>query len=237
MGRVCREVHEWIEETVERPLERWEERWEERREERCRSRRTRIGRFFCRLVTRLVRIVVRVVVFVTVTVTKWVIRILCEAVSAVLDVAAIVVNLVLSIPIIGGIIRTILNWVTEILWRAVGLIDFVLSLLGIRIRKRMYVGIIIPSQNGNPITTEAVMLPQIQAAQTFFDTQGNINLVYTGACTPRVDARAAALNVPCNASGFFADWWLNGSYYEFLSFFCKLRMAGVASSDMGQKSS
>jgi hypothetical protein len=58
-------------------------------------------------------------------------RAACEVVNVVLDVIGLVIGLILSIPIIGGIVRTILNWVTEIVWRAVGLVDFFASWAGI----------------------------------------------------------------------------------------------------------
>ena len=74
----------------------------------------------------------------------------CEIVSVVLDAIGFIVELILSIPIIGGIIRTVLNWVTEIIWRAVGFLDFLASLAGIRPRKRMYFGVVVPSVNSIP---------------------------------------------------------------------------------------
>ncbi|MEO1217609.1 MAG: hypothetical protein AAFY45_29040 [Bacteroidota bacterium] len=223
MGRVCREFNERIQETIERPVERWEERWVERRRERCRRRRFRIGRFFCRLLTELVRIVVRVVVFITVTVTRWVTRVICEVNCFILDVVAFLAFQVLSIPGIGGILRTILNWVTEILWRLIGIVDFVLSLFGLRIRKKMYVGLIIPRRNGEPIASEAALMPQIEAAQNLFDTQCNIDLIYTGMCSPKYEPREGVLTVNCDASGFFADWGIAGSYFEWVSSTCRFQ--------------
>jgi hypothetical protein len=86
----------------------------------------------------------------------------CNVVNFVLDVVAFIVELILSIPIIGGIIRTILNWVTEIVWRAVGLIDFLASLVGIRLRKKMYFGVIVPSVNSIPIVPDVDIQRQVE---------------------------------------------------------------------------
>src|SRR6185295_11803588 len=106
----------------------------------------------------------------------------CAVANFVLDVIAFVVELILSIPIIGGIIRTILNWVTEIIWRAVGLIDFVASLVGIRLRKKMYFGVIVPSVNSTPIVPDVDIQRQVDAAITFYDSTCNINLIFSGIC-------------------------------------------------------
>ena len=116
MGRVCREVQEWIEEQVEQPIEEWENRQEERcREEPCNWWTLCLNKLFCWLVW----VVVKVIRIVIVTVGKWVARTVCEIVNVILDIIGYIIALILSIPIIGGIIRTIWNWVTEIIWRIV----------------------------------------------------------------------------------------------------------------------
>lgn len=218
MGVVCKEFQDWVEEQIEQPIETWENQQEQRcREEDCNWWTLCLNKLFCWLVW----VVVKVVRWVVVTVGKWVTRVVCEVVTFVLDVVAAVVNLILSIPIIGGIIRTILNWVTEIIWRIVGIFDFIGSLLGLRVRKRMYVGVVIPRRDGRPITTEAQILPQIQRATELYDTLCNVKLVYTGSCDAPIDAPDGAVVIGCNASGFFSDWWVGGSYLELVSATCK----------------
>lgn len=218
MGRVCREVQEWVEREVERPIETWEDR----QERRCRRRRCNwwclcCNKWFCWLVW----IVVKVIRWVVVTVGKWVARIVCEIVNVVLDVIGFIINLVLSIPIIGGIIRTILNWITEIIWRLVGLVDFFASWAGFRPRKKMYFGVVVPKINGTPIATDADIMNQVNAAIAFYDTTCNINMIFTGICHTDVPAPDAGLTVECGAGGFFNDWWLAGSYFEFAAATCK----------------
>lgn len=218
MGRVCREVQEWVEEQIEEPIEEWEERQEERcREEECNWWMLCLNKLVCWLVV----VVVKVVRWVVVTVGKWVARIVCEVVNFVLDVVAFLVNLVLSIPIIGGIIRTILNWVTEIVWRLVGLLDFFASWVGIRPRKKMYFGVIIPSVDGVPIATDADIMPQVQATIDFFDRTCNVEMIFTGICRTGITPPAEGLTVECGPGGFFHDWWLAGSYFELAMATCK----------------
>jgi hypothetical protein len=218
MGRVCREVQEWVEEQIEQPVEQWVNQLQETCvEQDCNWWCLCCNKWLCWLAW----VVVRVVTWVVVTIGKWVARVVCEVVNFVLDVVAFVVELILSIPIIGGIIRTILNWVTEIVWRLVGLIDFVASLAGIRPRKKMYFGVIVPSVDGTAIVTDADIQRQVDAAVDFYDRTCNINLIFTGICHTQVSPPDGGLRVGCDASGFFSDWWLAGSYFEFAAATCK----------------
>jgi hypothetical protein len=218
MGRVCRETQQWVEEQIEQPIEAWENQQEQRcREEDCNWWMLCLNKLFCWLVW----VLVKVIRWVVVTVGKWVARVVCEVVNFTLDLAAFVVELILSIPIIGGIIRTILNWVTEIIWRAVGLIDFLASLAGIRLRKKMYFGVVVPSVRGTPIVTDADIQRQVDAAVGFYDRTCNIDLIFSGICHTDVAPPDAGLTVDCGAGGFFNDWWIAGSYFELASATCK----------------
>jgi hypothetical protein len=221
MGRVCRETQELVEEQIQRPIEMEVTRLETT----CRSLPwwNPLG-WFCWLVA----VVVRVIVFVVFTVVKWVARIVCEVVDFILDVYAFIVNLILSIPVIGGILRTIINWTSEIILRLgylVSIVDFGLSLAGIQIPKKMHVKLIILNQadieaGTVPLTTEAAMLPHISAAQSIYKAQCNVDLIYTGACIPTAPTPGHALTLDCGVGGFFEDWWLGGTYYEFTTATC-----------------
>lgn len=218
MARLCREVQDWVEEQIEQPIEEWENRQEQRcREQECNWWCLCCNKWFCWLEW----VLVKIIRFVLVTVGKWVTRIVCEIVSAVLDAIGFIVSLILSIPIIGGIIRTILNWVTEIIWRAVGLIDFVASLVGIRPRKKMYFGVIVPSVNGVQIASDTEIMRQVNAAIAFYDSTCNINMIFTGICRTSLSPPEAGLTVACNETGFINDWLAAGSYFEFATATCK----------------
>jgi len=165
---------------------------------------------------------VKVVRIVLVTIGKWVVRVICEVVNFILDALAFVVNVILSIPIIGGIIRTILNWVTEVIWRIVSLPDFLLSLAGVRLRKKMYVGVIIPPNMATtPAITDADVQRQIAAVVSLYDSTCNINVIFTEICRTTAAAPDSSLVVGCDAGGFFSDWWIGGSWFEYTSATCK----------------
>jgi hypothetical protein len=218
MGRSCREIQEWVEEQVERPIEEWEQRQEQRcREEPCKWWMLCLNKLFCWLVW----VAVKVVRWVVVTIGKWVVRVVCTIVNVILDVIAFVIRLILSIPVIGGIIRTVLNWLTEIVWRLVGILDFVASLAGIRPRKKMYFGIIIPVIDGTPLATEAALQPQVDAVIEIYDRTCNIDARFTGFCQTRVSPPGGSISVQCGAGGFFADWWVDGSWFELVQSLCK----------------
>ena len=218
MGRVCSEVQDWVEEQIEQPIETWENQLQEVCEEQdCNWWCLCCNKWFCWLAW----VLVKVVTWVVVTVGKWVTRVVCEVVNVVLDAVGFIIELILSIPIIGGILRTIINWVTEVIWRIVGLIDFVASLAGIRPRKKMYFGVVVPAVNGTPIVTDADIQRQVDAAVDVYDRLCNIGLIFTGICHTDVPAPDGGLTVGCDAGGFFGDWWLAGSYFEFASATCK----------------
>lgn len=219
MGRVCRETQEWVEEQIEQPVETWVNQLQQVCEEQdCNWWCLCCNKWLCWMAW----VVVRVVTWVIVTVGKWVTRVVCEVVNVVLDVIGFIVELILSIPIIGGIIRTILNWVTEIIWRIVGLIDFLASLAGIRPRKKMYFGVVVPPRGTiTPAITDADIMRQVNAAIGFYDTTCNIEMIFTGICHTNVSPPAEGLTVGCDAGGFFSDWWLAGSYFELAAATCK----------------
>jgi hypothetical protein len=220
MGRVCSEVQDWVEEQIEQPIESWENQLQQICEEQdCNWWCLCCNKWFCWLVW----ILVKVITWIVVTVGKWVTRLVCEVVNVILDVVGFIVELILSIPIIGGILRTILNWVTEIIWRAVGLVDFVASLVGIRPRKKMYVGVVVPSVGGTPIVTDADIQLQVDAVVDVYDRLCNIGVIFTGICHTEVAPPDGGLTVGCDAGGFFGDWWTAGSYFEFAGATCKFR--------------
>ncbi len=216
MGRVCREIQEWVEEQVERPVETFVNELRETCEEQeCNWWCLCCNKWLCWLAW----VVVRVVTWVVVTVGKWVTRIVCEIVNFILDVIAFIFELFLSIPIIGGIIRTILNWLTEIIWRIVGIVDFFASLAGVRPRKKMYFGVIVPPIT--PIASDANIQRQVDAVIDFYDRTCNINMIFTGICHTNFSPPGSSLTVGCDESGFFNDWWLTGSFFQFAIATCK----------------
>jgi hypothetical protein len=215
--RICREIQTWITDTITRPVETWVNAEETRcRVEPCNWWCLCCNKWFCWIVV----ILVKVILWVTETVTRLVTEVVCTIVGFILDLGALFINLILSIPILGGILRTLINWLTEIFWRIVGLPDFLLSLAGVRMRKKMYVKVIILNNNGVPHTDEATVMRGINTFRDLYNTACNINVIYTGVCVPQLVTPNDANNLECGAGGFFSDWWIGGSYYELVSADC-----------------
>jgi hypothetical protein len=218
MGRVCSEIFEWVEEEILRPIEEWEDRQERRcRRKRCNWWTLCLNKIFCWLVW----VAVKVTRWILEIVGAWIPRIICYAVNIVLDAVGFIFNLFLSIPIIGGVYRAILNWGTELIWRVFGIFDFLASWAGILLRKKMYFGIVVPSVGGAPIASDGDIMNQVNAAIQFYDQTCNINMIFTGICHTAVPAPSAGLTVNCSASGFLNDFWLAGSYFEFATATCQ----------------
>jgi hypothetical protein len=217
MAQICHTVQDWVEENIEKTVEDWENRQEQRcREEDCNWWMACLNKLFCWFEW----VVVKIARTVLVTIGKWIPRVICEVISFALDVTAVFAGLVLSIPGLGGILRAVIGWGTELIFRFLGLGDFGLSLIGIRPEKRIYVSLMIPTNAGDPITTEAAMMPMITAAQKIYQRFCNVNVVYMGACIATPGAPEDMLNIACNEKGFFADWWLPGSWVEFAASTC-----------------
>ena len=220
MGRSCREIHDWIEETIEQPVEAWENRQEQRcKDVECNWWTLCLNKLFCWLVW----VVVKVVRIVLVTVGKWVVRVVCEVVNLVLDAIGFVIGLVLAIPILGGIIRTVLNWVLEVVWRIIAIPEFIGSLIGIKLKKKMYFGVIIPVIDDKPLVEEAAIQIWVDTAVEIYKRTCNIDLRFTGFCKTSISPPIKPLEIQCGAGGFFADWWLLGSWFELVSNTCKFQ--------------
>jgi hypothetical protein len=216
--RVCREISRWVNENVERPIEEWINRTERQCvEQPCNWWCLCCNKWFCFLVTLLVRIVTLIIV----TITRLVTEIVCEIVGLGLDIIAGIVGLILSIPIIGGIIRMILNWLTEIIWRLISLPDLLVSLTGYMVPKKIYIKGIILNDNGTPFSTEEALLPSINFARTVLQRECNVRLIYTGTCVPKINTPTEAQTIDCGSSGFFADLLgIQGAHFEFVSSDC-----------------
>lgn len=94
---------------------------------------------------------------------------LWEVVSVILTPITWLVEIILAIPIIGRLISEILNIVTMIVWRVVGLLDAVLTVIGIRPLKKLRLCIVIlRDEKGNSLTTQAALQPAIDAARQIY---------------------------------------------------------------------
>jgi hypothetical protein len=203
---ICRETKKWVEEEVEQPIERWVER----SERRCKKYKWYDPRgWFCWLVTWLVKIIE----FVIVTIGKWVVHVVCVVVTTIVNAAAFVVGLVLSIPLIGPLIRAIARFGAEVISQFFGLFDRVAWWAGIKIKKNLRVCIIILRADRLHVTQPEKLADSIEWAKQAF-SQARVNLVITEIKKIHDDAPDANLDVRADAGAVWDELWAAGSWFE-----------------------
>jgi hypothetical protein len=152
----------------------------------------------------------------------------------VLSAAAFLIELVEMIPILGTLIRWVLNFVTWLVWTIVSLVDFVLGLIGIRPEKLLRVcTVILADEKGSPVATPDYARAILQVAADVYKRDANVRVVplgpfhyssgFAGAehvtddwfVTESDASDADLLDVPCGGGGAGADWWTIGSRFQF----------------------
>ncbi len=135
-----------------------------------------------------------------------------ETLGVVLAIVGVFVKAILSIPIIGALIKQIINAITSIF---IGIVGFIIEgvlcgLLGACLPKKMRVCVIITNNGRGPITTEAALQPIIDRMKQIYKDEANVTIYAhfdSGARTPNVEPA-------CGAEGWVQDIWLTGSQYE-----------------------
>lgn len=149
----------------------------------------------------------------------------------VLSALAFIIELLEMIPILGTIIRWIINGITYLVWGLGSLVDAFLGFLGIRPEKILRVcTVILRDESGNPMATVADTVRLLQLAANVYKRDANIRIVPLRAFkynTGFADAEtvddswvqtdggnsdAELLDAPCNAGG---EWWTAGSKFQF----------------------
>lgn len=219
MAVICRDVDTWITSTIQTPVTNWiTSTWRACTAAPCNWWCLCCNKWFCWLVVALVA----VVVLVAVVITRLVVVVICEVVNLVLSAVGVLVNLLLSIPGLGALIRIIMNAIQEISVRLAGLPDLVGSLLGFLPRKRLHLGIVILNENGVPLVppTDPDLGTALADATSIFRTQCNVEVRFIGFCTPALATPGLALTPGCNVDGYGSDFGIAGAHYQFVASEC-----------------
>ena len=147
-----------------------------------------------------------------------------------LSAIAFIVELIEMIPILGTLVRWIINFVTTIVGWVMSLGDLVLGLLGIRPEKKLRVcTVILRDEAGAPVATTAYAVDLLQVAADVFKRDANVRLVplapfqydsgFAAAETVTADwvqieggnSDGDTLDAACNAGG---EWLLGGSKFQ-----------------------
>lgn len=196
MSQICEEFHEWVEEWVEQEIQKCKQK-------KCKKWCLCCNKWLCWIEIALVKV------------GQWVVRVVCEVVNVLLDALAAIISLILAIPIIGRLIKQILDFLTDLVWRIVGLLGSLLDWLGLDWEKKYRICIIILSKNGKPLTSEAALTPTIQSAQAIWKSAANVRLIVEDVheVIP-TDERDRNLVVNCDFGAWTDDLALTGSNFE-----------------------
>ena len=151
----------------------------------------------------------------------------------VLSAIAFIIELVEMIPLIGTLVRWIINGITLIINVILSLGDALLGLIGIRPEKKLRIcTVILRDENGAPIATPAEVVPLLQLAATIYKRDSNVRLIplrpfkydtgFSDADTVDVswiktdgsNSDSDTLDVPCDAGN---EWLLGGTKFQFKS--------------------
>jgi len=99
----------------------------------------------------------------------------------VLSAVAFLIELVLSVPIIGRLLAWILGIVQMIYLFVLGILDTIIEWCGLRPEKKLRVcTIILADENGQPVTSAGTVVPMLQKAIDVFKQEANVRVVPVG---------------------------------------------------------
>ncbi|MEA2934071.1 MAG: hypothetical protein QOD74_717 [Variibacter sp.] len=155
----------------------------------------------------------------------------------VLSGIAAIIQIILSIPIIGAFIRWVIGLVTFIIWTIVSLVDLVAGLIGIRPEKRLRVcAVVLADERSRPLLSNINdAVDQLQVAANILKRDANIRLMpskpfqyATGfgddpvvtadwiTVLDREPGDSDTLDPPCDVDGFVTDLGVAGSKFNLL---------------------
>lgn len=195
---ICHEVTTTIEE--------WESRWENQ----CKTVSSKVCTWlpwplddFCDWVTETVCNLVEVFFKVIKTIVKTV----CEVVQAIIKIFILVpMTIFLTIlRIVCFIVDTIINWVKIIIAVILGIPEFLLCMLGIRIRKHLHACVtVLAGRDGTPVVSDAQVDRVLEEATRIISNRFNVQIHIHGRKMVRVSEDNLDVTA-CNASQLFSS--------------------------------
>lgn len=210
MFEICRTIERWIEREIEEPIRRAREDVERR----CRRRPWwDPRRWFCELI----RVVVWVVEWVVRIVKELVTEVVCTVIVLVLVFAGLILNLVSSIPVLGGLITVIIRLVWFLVSLVLGAITWVGEQIFGRSSKTLRVRAVVFADNNGPLATADDVRAQINTADAVFSQCAvNVRLIGMNIYRDRVNAQDLLDYADCDSFWNIMDrtLWLRAAQYE-----------------------
>jgi len=157
-----------------------------------------------------------------------------ETVKAIVQVIggiiAFILEMIYSIPFIGGVIKELVTGITDVFWRVVGAIGALVDVTGWYVAKRLQILVfILKDEKGTPVATHEVVISDIQKMIDSYKDQANINVMrmeqpYSDNATDlnswiidlSVDESKGILDVDCGAGAIGEDLSIQGSKFNWL---------------------
>lgn len=155
-------------------------------------------------------------------------------VGGVLSVLAAVVELLQAIPVLGALIRWVINGITLLVWTIVSIPDAVLGLIGIRPEKKLRVCTVILRDDARSMATTADIVALLQLACNVYKRDANVRIIphwplqiTSGFAGPETvtdkwvtndgyPSDEDVLTAPCGAGGAGNDWLITGAKFQLL---------------------
>jgi hypothetical protein len=202
---VCETIEEKFEETYEETVESWVEEVREV----CKDLPWPLD-WFCKAVTFLVKIITVIVK----TVVRVFIKVVCYPVMVVLNLAAALINLILTIPFLGTLLKTYLGLLAWVWSQFVGLTDAGLGLIGIRPIKNLRLHIIILMRSDRTLTVPpGAIVKAVERTEAIFRDRADVKITTT-VHQVRTPSVVNALYVDSGAGMFAEDMGDAGMYFQ-----------------------
>ncbi len=165
----------------------------------CRAHRSPATRVVCLVAT----------VLVVVLCVVW------SILQLVLIPATFLMEMVLSIPIVGRLINQLLCVAQEIVWRIVAIPDALLCVIGFRPLKKVRLRVVIlRDEHGSPTTTEATLDVFIRDTSNILRDAAKVHVILERIHTVWRPSPSGALDVSCGVSAWGEDIRMAGAYFR-----------------------
>lgn len=200
------QVIETICRTISETIETWEQQWQER----CESVKRKVCTWLPWPLSDLCEWVTDTIckfVLVWVKIMKTIVRTICETIVSFIKVVILVpmTILVAVLRIVCFIVDFIINWVKIIIAIIGGIPEFLLCLLGLRIRKHLHACVtVLANADGKPVVDDAQVNAALREVARILSERFNVRLHIHGRKLVRVPDDRLDVNA-CDASQLFSS--------------------------------
>jgi hypothetical protein len=127
---------------------------------------------------------------------------------------AAVVLLVFRVPMFGRLLAQFVRVVEDLIARLLNLPDVFLRLVGVRLRKKLRLHLIVLRAGGTPVLGKDTLASQCDTARLILQGAAGIDLRLCGIHEDDRDAPAHVLDVHCNARAYLEDLLGPGCWFE-----------------------